>query len=28
VTIATTAKNDAEALRLLEMYGFPFIREA
>ena len=28
VTIATTAKNDAEALRLLEMYGFPFIKEA
>ena len=28
VTITTTAKNDAEALRLLEMYGFPFIREA
>jgi len=28
VTIATTAKNDAEAIRLLEMYGFPFIREA
>ena len=28
VTIATTAKNDAEALRLLELYGFPFIREA
>lgn len=28
VTIATTAKNDAEALRLLEMYGMPFVREA
>ena len=28
VTIATTAKNDAEAMRLLELYGFPFIREA
>lgn len=27
VTIATTAKNDAEAMRLLELYGFPFIRE-
>ena len=28
VTIATTSKNDAEALRLLEMYGMPFVREA
>ena len=28
VTIATTAINDAEAMRLLELYGFPFIREA
>jgi large subunit ribosomal protein L5 len=28
VTVATTAKNDAEALRLLELYGFPFVREA
>ena len=28
VTIATTARNDAEAMRLLELYGFPFIREA
>jgi large subunit ribosomal protein L5 len=28
VTIATTARNDAEALRLLELYGFPFIRAA
>ena len=28
VTIATTARNDAEATRLLELYGFPFIREA
>jgi large subunit ribosomal protein L5 len=28
VTIATSAKNDAEAMRLLELYGFPFIREA
>ncbi len=27
VTIATTARNDAEAMRLLELYGFPFIRE-
>ena len=27
VTIATTAQNDAEAMRLLELYGFPFIRE-
>ncbi len=28
VTITTTANNDAEALRLLEMYGMPFVREA
>ena len=28
VTIATTARNDAEAMRLLELYGFPFIRES
>lgn len=28
VTIATSAKNDAEAMRLLELYGFPFIRES
>ena len=28
VTITTTARNDAEAMRLLELYGFPFIREA
>ncbi len=28
VTIATSARNDAEAMRLLELYGFPFIREA
>ena len=28
VTIATTARNDTEATRLLELYGFPFIREA
>ena len=27
VTIATTARNDAEAMRLLELYGFPFIRD-
>ena len=27
VTITTTARNDAEAMRLLELYGFPFIRE-
>jgi large subunit ribosomal protein L5 len=27
VTIATTGRNDAEAMRLLELYGFPFIRE-
>ena len=27
VTIATTARNDAEAMRMLELYGFPFIRE-
>ena len=28
VTIATSARNDAEAMRLLELYGFPFIGEA
>ena len=28
VTIATSARNDAEAMRLLELYGFPFIRES
>ena len=28
VTITTSAGNDAEAIRLLEMYGFPFVREA
>lgn len=28
VTITTTARNDAVAMRLLELYGFPFIREA
>ncbi len=27
VTIVTTAKNDAEAIRLLEMYGMPFIKD-
>ena len=27
VTIATTAKNDAEAIRLLELYGMPFIKD-
>ncbi|HCP23446.1 MAG: 50S ribosomal protein L5 [SAR202 cluster bacterium] len=27
VTIATTAKNDTEAMRLLELYGMPFVRE-
>ena len=27
VTITTTAKNDTEAIRLLELYGMPFIRE-
>ena len=27
VTIATTAKNDTEAIRLLELYGMPFIKE-
>lgn len=27
VTIATTAKNDTEAIRLLELYGMPFIRD-
>ena len=27
VTIATTAKNDTEAIRLLEYYGMPFIKE-
>ena len=28
VTITTSARNDAEAMRLLELYGFPFIRQA
>jgi len=27
VTITTTAKNDVEAIRLLEMYGMPFIKD-
>ena len=27
VTIATSARNDAEAIRLLELYGMPFVRE-
>ena len=27
VTIATTAPNDAEATRLLELFGMPFVRE-
>ena len=27
VTITTTAKNDAEAIRLLEFYGMPFIKD-
>ena len=27
VTIATTAKNDTEAIRLLELYGMPFVKE-
>ena len=27
VTIATTAKNDTEAIRLLELYGMPFIKD-
>ena len=26
VTIATTAENDAEATRLLELFGMPFVR--
>ena len=28
VTIATTARNDTEAMRLLELYGMPFVRQA
>lgn len=27
VTIITTAQNDAESIRLLEMFGMPFVRE-
>jgi large subunit ribosomal protein L5 len=27
VTIATTAENDAEATRLLELFGMPFVRQ-
>jgi large subunit ribosomal protein L5 len=27
VTITTTARNDAEAMRLLELFGMPFVRE-
>jgi large subunit ribosomal protein L5 len=27
VTIITTAENDAESIRLLEMFGMPFVRE-
>ena len=26
-TITTTAKNDTEAIRLLELYGMPFVKE-
>ena len=28
VTITTSARNDAEAIRLLELYGMPFVRQA
>ena len=28
VTIITTAENDAESIRLLEMFGMPFVRES
>ena len=28
VTITTSARNDTEAIRLLELYGFPFVRQA
>jgi large subunit ribosomal protein L5 len=28
VTITTNARNDAEAMRLLELYGMPFMRQA
>jgi large subunit ribosomal protein L5 len=27
VTITTTAQNDAEAMRMLELFGMPFVRE-
>ena len=27
VTITTSAKNDSEAVRLLELYGMPFVKE-
>ncbi len=27
VTITTSARNDSEAIRLLELYGMPFIKE-
>jgi large subunit ribosomal protein L5 len=27
VTITTTARNDAEAMRLLELFGMPFVRQ-
>jgi large subunit ribosomal protein L5 len=27
VTIATSARNDAEGIRLLELYGMPFVRQ-
>jgi large subunit ribosomal protein L5 len=27
ITMATSAKNDAEAMRLLELFGMPFVRE-
>ncbi len=28
VTITTSARNDGEAIRLLELYGMPFVRES
>ncbi len=28
VTITTSASNDGEAIRLLELYGMPFVRES
>jgi large subunit ribosomal protein L5 len=27
ITITTTAPNDSEAMRLLELFGMPFVRE-